>query len=161
MAIEAKCAYFDSKQLRVRSAKASKDNVAATQLQIEELLRFVPANRVVLLDVIINPPAGGENFTAWLNAAATADAAFRHMRPVLESRLPAASPAGHFVLSWGAVEGGSESWRGAGCPKQLRPAIANPFLGEAEVRERRSELEDNLQRVLLQRPKPLRFPAIV
>lgn len=161
VAIEAKCAYFSAVQSRVMSTKSSQSKVREVRAQIDELFEMVPFNRVALLDFIINPPAAGENGAAWLNAAAIAASAIEKMRGTLEARLPSDSSAGHFVMSWGAVHGGTELWRGAGNPLQLRAAADNPRLRESDVQERRRELEGNLRRILAQRPRPLCFPAIL
>lgn len=161
VAIEAKCAYFNADQYRVMSTKSSPSKTREVRLQLDELFEMVPFNRVALLDFIINPPAIGGDGSAWLHAAANAASAVDEMREILEARLPTDSPAGHFVLSWGAVHGGTELWRGTGSPQQLRATAENPQLRESDVQKRRREMEDNLRRILAQRPQPLYFPAIL
>ena len=82
--------------------------------QIDELVEMLPFNRVALLDVIVNPPLSGTDGQAWMAAAATAVNSLQQMMPALTARLPPDSPAGHFVVPWGAVAGGTESCRGTG-----------------------------------------------
>src|SRR5208283_1828701 len=147
--------------MRVMSQKSSPKKVHNMRTQIGELLEVLPFNRVALLDVIINPPATGRNGQAWLSAAATAVGSLREMMPNLCDRLPSDSPAGHFVVSWGAVAGGTETWRGTGAPQQLRVAKENPLLQDSTIHTRRCELEDNLRRILARHPQPLRFPAVL
>ena len=161
VAVEAKCSYFDFNTSRVMSQKSSSSKVRNMRTQIGELLEILPFNRIALLDFIVNPPATGQDGQAWLSAAATALDSLHDMTPALQNRLPADSPAGQFVMSWGAVAGGTEYWRGTGGPLLLRPAIENPRLIEPEVQARRHELEGNLRRLLVQRQKPSWFPAIL
>jgi hypothetical protein len=161
VAIEAKCAYSNSDAMRVMSQKASPKKVHNMRTQIGELLEVLPFNRVALLDVIINPPVAGQDGQAWLSAAGTAVGSLRDMMPTLCDRLPSDSPAGHFVISWGTVAGGTETWRGTGAPQQLRAAKENPRLQNSTVQTRRRELEDNLRRILARRPQPLRFPVVL
>ncbi len=161
VALEAKCAYSSADQARVMSTKSSPSKMRELRLQLNELFEMVPFNRVALLDYIVNPPAAGEDGAAWLNAAAVAASAIDNMRGALEARLPPDSPAGHFVMSWGAVHGGTEQWRGSGSPRQLRAATENLRLRESDVQKRRREMEDSLRRMLAKRSRPLCFPAIL
>jgi hypothetical protein len=161
VAIETKCAYFNSDTMSVMSQKSSPTKVHNMRTQISELLEELPFNRVALLDLIINPPATGQNGQAWLSAAGTAVGSLREMMPTLCDRLPSDSPAGHFVMSWGAVAGGTEAWRGTGAPLQLRVAKENPRLQDSTVHTRRRELDDNLCQILTRHSRPLRFPLVL
>ena len=161
VAIETKCAYFDSSAVCVKSEKSSPSKVRGMRTQINELLEMLPFNRVALLDFIVNPPAAGQDGQAWLSAAASAAGSLQAMMPALRDRLPPDSAAGHFVISWGAVAGGTELWRGTGAPLQLRIAAENSRLGDPAVHDRRRELQDNLSRILAHKPQPLRFPVVL
>lgn len=160
VAIEAKCAYFDVRRRGMLSLKGSKSNIRNLRMQLDELLFDVPFNRVALLDFIVNPPSAGNQGQAWLNAANFAAASLEQMKPSLQGRLPSDSPSGHFVMSWGAVEGDTEASRGTGGPIMLRPAIENSRLGEAGVQERRGQMAARLSRPLANRPQPTSFPVI-
>ncbi|HLH72961.1 MAG TPA: hypothetical protein VKX96_06730 [Chloroflexota bacterium] len=151
VALEVKCAYFDGARQRVMSQKASTSNIRNLRLQIDELLEIVPFDRVALLDLIVNPPASGIDSRAWLAAAATGLNSFQKLLPTLKERLPSDSPAGHFAMPWGAVEGGSEASRGTGAPLALRSAVENPRLNAQVVRARRERMTANL-RQFLRRP---------
>lgn len=159
VAIEAKCAYFHYGRQQVMSQKASRSNTRNVRMQIDELLEILPFNRVALLDFIVNPPAAGIDGQAWLNAANAAVRSLQQMRRTLEVRLPCDSPSGHFVMSWGAIEGGTEAFRGTGGPMQFRPAIENPSLTVAAVQERRKQMAKHLVRLLEEYPTPLSFPV--
>jgi hypothetical protein len=161
IAVEAKCAYFSPQRSRVMSQKASPSKVRNMRIQLEDLLNGLPFNRVALLDFIVNPPEEGPAGQAWLSAAGAAVNSLRAMTPALSNRLPPGSPAGHFVMPWGAVAGGTESLRGTGAPLQLRAATENPQLKEPAVHARRRELEDSVHRILAQRPQPLWFPVVL
>jgi hypothetical protein len=161
VAVEAKCAYFDPNAGIVKSQKASPESHRDLRVQLNELLEFLPFDRVALLDVIVNPPSVGLDGQAWLSAGATAANSFHDMRATLEKRLPGESVAGQFVFSWGAVRGADERWRGSGAPRLLREAKENAFLRDDKVLQRRSQLEANLRDILAQYPKPLRFPVVL
>lgn len=160
-AIEAKSAYVDYRRREVLSLKGSKSNIRNLRLQLDELLVHVPFNRVALLDFIVNPPAGGNDGQAWLNAANFSAAALEKMRPTLQARLPSDSPAGHFVMSWGAVEGDTEASRGTGAPIMLRSAMENARLGEPAVQERRGQMAARLSQLLADYPQPMSFPVML
>jgi hypothetical protein len=161
VAVEAKCAYFDSTRQRVKSLKASKSSIRNLRLQIDELIEVIPCNRVALLDLIVNPPASGLNGQAWLAAANSAVNSFHHMLPTLRGRLPRDSPAGHFAMPWGAVEGGTEAFRGTGRPIALRPSVENPRLCEKVMQRRREHMAARLRQFFSEVPRPLSFPVIL
>jgi len=159
VAIEVKCAYFHRDEQEVKSQKASRSNTRNVRMQIEELVEVLPFNRVALLDFIVHPPAAGIDGQAWLNASYIALRSLEQMRPTLQGRLPADSPAGHFVMSWGAVEGGTEAFRGTGTAIELRSTIENPRLAGTATRERRKQMAERLKGVLEEYSKPLSFPV--
>jgi hypothetical protein len=161
VALEVKCAYFDGARQRVMSQKASTSNIRNLRLQIDELLEIVPFDRVALLDLIVNPPASGIDSRAWLAAAATGLNSFQELLPTLKERLPSDSPAGHFAMPWGAVEGGSEASRGTGAPLVLRSAVENPRLNAQVVRARRERMTANLRQFFAALTRPLAFPVVL
>jgi hypothetical protein len=119
-------------------------------------------NRVTLLDFIANPPIGGGNGQAWVNAAGMAVHSQQEMLSKFQKRFQDAKPGtGHAVLSWGAVSGGHEMGRGAGCPRWLRLPADNPRLAELRTRENRVELESNLREALARVPHPKVLPVII
>lgn len=159
VAIEAKCAYFHRDEQKVKSQKTSPSNTRNVQMQIEELLGVLPFNRVALLDFIVHPPAAGIDGQGWLNASDTAVHSLEQMCPTLQGRLPSDSPAGHFVMSWVSIEGGTEAFRGAGAPIELRSAIENPRLASTAIRERRERMAERLKGLLAEYSQPLSFPV--
>ena len=161
VAVEAKCAYRSPTEVAVKAQKSSFGNVQQVRTQLEELWRFVPFNRVALLDIVINPPSGGMDGQAWLRAAAAAADSLDLMRRTLADRLPADSGFGHFAFSWGSVVGADERQRGTGAPLQFRGARENPHLSDPDVQQRRRELESNLTRFLSAWPSPPHIPAIL
>jgi hypothetical protein len=161
VAIEVKCAHRIVQDATVRSQHSSPSNVQRLRSQLDKQWRFVPFNRVALLDVVINPPSGGTDGQAWLHAAVTAADSMDFMRQALAERLPIDSGFGHFAFSWGAVNGADERWRGAGAPMQLRQAHENPYLKKTEVQPLRRELESNVSRLLSKYPAPTFPPALL
>lgn len=159
IAIEVKCAYFHRDEQQVKSQKASRSKTRTARMQIAELLEVFPFNRVALLDFIVHPPTTGIDGHAWLNASDIAARSLEQMRATLQGRLPSDSPAGHFVMSWGSVEGGTEAFRGTGTAIKLRSAIENPRLAEPAIWERRKLMEERLKGVLAEYSKPLSFPV--
>jgi hypothetical protein len=158
--IEAKCAY-----LLPHADSISKDTIKSQKLgkvhkirkQIKSLLEM-GFNKVALLDIIANPPASGPDGQAWLTALNIATRSEDEMSTVFSERLPANSPAGHWVWSIGSVIGGDESMRGAGAPVELRIAQENPFLQvNFEIQSRRHEMERNLSAILANLPSPRTF----
>lgn len=159
LAIEAKCAYLSPRAQRVireelKSTKTSRSKLAHTRAQIMSLLNL-GFDRVILLDMIANPPMSGNgDGQPWIAAATLADMSRRAMLPDLKNRLPSNSPAGHFVWSIGSVAGGDESQRGAGVPIEIRAAVQNPFLERTDIQENRATIEDNLSKELQRLPQP-------
>jgi len=164
--IEAKCAYLlphanSISKDTIKSKKSSPGKVRKIRKQIENLLEM-GFNKVALLDIIANPPASGPDGQAWLMALDIASTSEDEMSTVFSERLPANSPAGHWVWSIGSVIGGDESMRGAGAPVQLRIAQENPFLQvNSEIQSRRQEMERNLSTILGNLPLPCAFPVIL
>jgi hypothetical protein len=78
----------------------------------------------------------------------------------LKDRLPANSPAGHYVWSIGSVDGGNETQRGAGVPVQLRSGIQNPLLMDDEVIHRRSDVNMHLEKEFAKLPAPRSLRAV-
>jgi hypothetical protein len=144
--IEAKCApgksarYSPEKQKRIRG-------------QVDRLLQM-GFNKVVLLDIIANPPMSGTDLQAWHAASWMAEESMNAMYGVLKDRLPANSPSGHWVMPWGAVAGGDESMRGSVRLKELRKAIENPLLQNSVTQAHRKEMEQNLRTILASLPQP-------
>lgn len=155
--IEAKCSYLlphanSISKDTIKSQKSGK--VRKIRKQIESLLEM-GFNKVALLDIIANPPASGPDGQAWLMALNIATTSEDEMSTVFSERLPANSPAGHWVWSIGSVIGGDESMRGAGAPVELRIAQENPFLHvNSGIQSRRQEMERNLSAILANLPSP-------
>ncbi len=163
--LEAKCAYLDPGAHRIshkalRSTKSSPSKVAKVRRQVQSLLEM-GLDEVVLLDVIANPPVSGPDGGAWISSLAVATESTAAMDSVLRERLPKKCDAGHWVWSSGAVAGGYEFQRGAGCPQELRPSKGNGRLGSSSaVGAIRQEVESNLRIVFSQFATPLVFPAV-
>lgn len=162
--VEAKCAYLNPNagsisEKGLKSTKASRQKVGRMRVQVKALLKL-GFNRVALLDVIGNPPVAGPDGQAWLSAAGVAIDSRRAMSRILEARLPAASPVGHYVWSVGAVVGGHEGMRGSGSIEELRSARDNPFLAEVETATRRSKVEQYLTGILTKLPQPQNLRVI-
>jgi hypothetical protein len=163
--LEAKCAYLDPCAGRIssdvlRSTKLSTKKVAKLRRQIESLLEM-GLDEVALLDVIANPPVSGPDGGAWISSLAVAAESAAAMASTLNRRLPEESDAGHWVWSCGAVVGGYEFQRGAGCRQELRPSKGNGRLESSSVvGGLRHELERNLRIVFSQFATPLVFPAV-
>jgi hypothetical protein len=164
VAIEAKCCVLPREAQSVsrenmKSKKTSKSDLAHTRAQVKSLLHM-GFDKVVLLDVIGNPPVTGLDGQAWFTALELAGLSREAFDLDLQNRLPTNSPAGHYVWSIGAVVGGDESRRGAGSPIELRQAIQNPFLTDEEAKLRRAELEINLRNQLEALPAPRNLNAV-
>jgi len=163
--LEAKCAYLDPHAPRIsskalRSTKSSSGKVAKVRRQVESLLGM-GLNEVALLDIIANPPVSGPDGGAWISALAMATESTTAMASTLNGRLPAKCDAGHWVWSSGAVVGGYEFQRGAGCPQELRPSGGNPRLEDSSaVGAIRQEVERSLKKIFSQFATPLVFPAV-
>lgn len=157
--IEVKCAYV-TRNRKLASHKASQRQVQSIREQVDGLLHM-GLNRVLLLDIIANPPSEGSDGSAWTEAAIGASASYRSMRPILESRLYQGCPAGHVALPSGAVPGGDETMRGAISPVLLRHAVDSPLLQtEPKVRARRQDLNERLLRRLKHISVPRYAPAV-
>jgi hypothetical protein len=163
--IEAKCAYLDPSadhisENAIKSRKSSQSDVRHTRAQVKSLLQM-GFDRVVLLDIIANPPATGPDGQAWLLSSYIAKKSTGAMFPVLKDRLPADSLAGHWVWSAGAVAGGDETRRGAGAPVELREAYENLFLkSDPGTISQRREMERRLNTLLAGLPSPRDLPAV-
>lgn len=163
--LEAKCAYLDPCADRIssdvlRSTKPSPRKVAKVRRQVESLLGM-GLDEVALLDIIANPPVSGPDGGAWISSLAVAAESAAAMASTLNGRLPEECDAGHWVWSSGAVVGGYEFQRGAGCPQELRPSKGNGRLeSSSAVGGLREELERNLRIIFSQFATPLVFPAV-
>jgi hypothetical protein len=156
--VEVKCSYFDSLP---RSTKSSPEKVAGIRQQIGKLLKM-GLDRVMLLDVIANPPSDGVDSSAWRAAASQAQTSFAAAAKILGDRLPADSPAGQFVWAVGPVVGGTEDARGAGVLRLLRAPQINPALGEKHsvVTANREVLIASIPKLLACMPRPRYFPIV-
>lgn len=163
--LEAKCAYLEPSAGRIsrdalRSTKPSAKKVVKVRRQIESLLEM-GLEEVALLDIIANPPVSGPDGGAWISSLAVAVESAAAMGSISDKRLPEECDAGHWVWSSGAVVGGYEFQRGAGCPQELRPSKGNGRLKSSSVvGGMRQEVEKNLGIVLAQFATPLVFPAV-
>jgi hypothetical protein len=147
VAIEAKLAYFDQEHNQIKSQKSSPRKIHQIRSKIEELIRL-GFDKVVLLDMIANPPASGRDLAAWTNAVDVASDSMGKMAPVLNERL-ADSTAGHWVWPIGSVIGGNESRRGTGTPIELRTACNNSLIEtDWQTRNRREEMRRKLSEIL-------------
>jgi hypothetical protein len=160
VAVEAKLAYFDEKENKVKSQKSSPQKIRQIQSKIEELSES-GFDRVVLLDMIANPPASGENFSAFTNALEGALNSVEKMT-VLGTRLSNSTPAGHWVWPIGSVVGGDERMRGAGAPFELKKAgDGHPAGMIAGVKQQRRAIRQELRQLLSGMPsdglRPLVF----
>jgi len=159
--IEAKCAYFSRRVQDLKATKASASKIRKMREEIERLLGL-GMNRVALLDIIANPPTFSDlDGQAWLAAAAQADLSFKKFAPVLAQRLPAASPVGHYVCSWGAVDGKDETMRGAPLWYEMTRALENPHLQRKDVQDRHTRFASELRALLASVPPPKVLPAIL
>lgn len=163
--LEAKCAYLDPRAHRIsteslRSTKPSPKKVAKVRRQVESLLEM-GLDEVALLDIIANPPVSGPDGGAWISSLVMATESEAAMDSVLKKRLPEKCDAGHWVWSSGAVVGGYEFQRGAGCPQERRPSKGNGRLGSSRaVGAIRQEVQSNLRIVFSQFATPLVFPVV-
>ena len=155
--IEAKCAYLSKETGRVKSCHADPTQIRGALK--DRLMRGF--DRVAQLDIIVNPPADGVNFEAWMNAAETACFARYQMATIFAQRLHPDFPAGHCVISMGAVAGGDETMRGAGGAEWLRKARTNPYLAQAQTQSARCYMESTLTRILGSVEQPRLLPAII
>lgn len=160
--IEAKLGYLDRLTGRLKSTKSSRQKRGRIHLEVDKLVGM-GLDHVALLDIIANPPAGGngQDGQAWLEALRIAECSQENLEVVLADRLPPDSVAGHWVWSAGAVMGGNELQRGAGAPVQLRPPKVNSMLRDRIVQGNRNEVERNLRDLLARMPAPTSFPVIL
>jgi len=160
--IEAKCAFLppNAPEVSESTLKSKKSGrIAHIQNQVDRLLQM-GFDRVILLDLIANPPAQGKDSQAWLAASELSHRTELAMSRVLQKRLPPSSPAGHWVVSLGAVVGGDETLRGAGFPTEIRKSTNNPFLSDPTVCSYRSEMNKNLECILRKMSLSDVFPVI-
>jgi hypothetical protein len=159
--IEAKCAYYDSTENKIKSKKNSQKKIYKIQKQIRRGFE-TGFDKVILLDVIANPPASGVNMDAWFNALAKADDSFNQMKNDFKARLSDDSPAGHWIWSVGAIEGGDELFRGAGTPINFKKTQNNFLLNSnEETKKNRIEMNQNLTILLSEVKQPKHFPVIM
>lgn len=165
VAVEAKCAYLDSRAERIardalRSTKSSPAKLNKVRRQVQSLLDM-GFDHAVLLDIIANPPVAGPDGGAWISALGVAAESAEAMSPLLNERLPQESDAAHWVWSSGAVIGGDEFHRGAGCPIVLRASRGNSQLvGSITTQSVRRDIDKRLAALLSEFPTPIVFPAI-
>ena len=177
--IEAKCAINRNPEASeitpddIRAGKTSHGKQRDIGQKIDELLKM-GFNKVALFDFIANPPITSHiDGYAWLSAgmvAAKSAAAMSQKKEhsnsriqtkgLLQGRLPTNSPAGHWLIPMGAVDGADERYRGAGVPRELRRAADNPILQSPEVSSRRTEMEKSLATILGNFPSPRLLPVV-
>jgi hypothetical protein len=162
VAVEAKCARAShlnnpedpEKSVTLKSTKESPRKEKQMRRSIDQLSEM-GFDRVALLDLIANSPAGG-----WFNALAHAWRSTEAMDPALRRHKPSECFVGHIVLSKGAVEGVLEDMGGAISLRMRRAALENPRLNTPEGLARRNEIESNLLKVLADLPPPKYLFAI-
>lgn len=164
VAVEAKCCYLSPQaqtisRQNLKSTKTSKQDIKRLRAKISDLLEM-GFDRVALLDVIANPPVAGTGSDPWISAFGVAGRSREAFDNDLMDRLPASSPAGHYVHSLGAVAGGLEMSRGA-CPVDgLRRGVPNPLLSNPEIQMNRAEVNDRLRREFERLPAPRTFRPV-
>jgi len=147
IAAEAKLAFFDLLEDRIKSQKSSSQKIQQIRSKIEDL-NGLGFDKVVLLDMIANPPASGQDGSAWLVALDRARSSIDKMA-VLKGRLSDSTTAGHWVWSIGSVVGGDERMRGAGSPIELKTACANHLIEtDRHIQNRRKEVQRKLSEIL-------------
>ena len=164
VAVEAKCAYLDSRAERIaynalRATKSSPGKLNKIRRQVQSLLDM-GFDHVVLLDIIANPPVTGPSGGAWISALEVAAESAEAMSPLLNERLPQACEAAHWVWSSGAVIGGDEFHRGAGCPVELRASKGNSQIIGSTTSSLRQEVEKRLTKIFADFPGPQAFPVV-
>jgi len=177
--VEAKCAFNKNPKASeitpddIKAGKNSPEKQRGIGKEIDKLLGM-GFNKVALFDFIANPPMTSHiDGQAWLSAgvmaAISAEAmsqkkmhsnSSEHTEGVLQGRLPIDSPAGHWLIPTGAVDGADERYRGAGVPRERRRANDNPFLHTPEVMKRREEMEKSLAAILGRFPLPRSLPVV-
>lgn len=165
VAVEAKCAYLDPRADRIskdalKSTKSSHTKVNKVRRQVHSLLNM-GFDHAVLLDIIANPPVTGPDGGAWTSALGVAAESVAAMASLLNERLPQECEVAHWVWSCGAVVGGDELHRGAGCPVELKAGRGNSrLLSSTTTQSARREMERRLTALLSQFPIPVGFPAV-
>jgi hypothetical protein len=160
--IEAKCAINknpESSEISpddIKAGKTSHGKQHSIGQQIDRLLEM-GFNKVALFDFIANPPITSHiDGYPWLSAgmvAARSAAAMSQKKEssnsslqtkgLLQGRLPPNSPAGHWLIPMGAVDGADD-----------------PFLQNPEVSSRRMEMEKSLATILGNFPVPRLLPVV-
>jgi len=159
VAVEAKLAYFSINENNVKSQKAGAGSIRRIRGQLRDLLNL-GFDRIGLLDIIANPPASGLNSQAWMNASSIAAHSQDAMNETLKVRLEHSSPAGHWVVSLGAVAGGDESECGVGGVDRIHEARANLNSQRPQDQTVRREMERKLAQILQSVRRPLSFPLV-
>jgi hypothetical protein len=165
VAVEAKCAYLDPRAERIskdalKSTKSSAAKVNKVRRQVHSLLNM-GFDHAVLLDIIANPPVTGPDGGAWISALGVASESVAAMSTLLNERLPQECEVAHWVWSGGAVIGGDELHRGAGCPLELRASRGNSqLLTSTTTQSVRREMESRLAALLSEFPIPVSFPVV-
>lgn len=147
IAIEAKLAYLDLLKDQIKSQKSSPQKIHQIRSKIDEL-NMLGFDKVVLLDMIANPPTLGQDGSAWLIALEGALGSIDKMT-VLKERLLDSTTAGHWVWSIGSVIGGDERTRGAGAPIELKTACTNHLIkADQHTQDRKREVQKKLSEIL-------------
>jgi hypothetical protein len=147
IAIEAKLAYLDLLEDRIKSQKSSEQKTHQIRSKMEAL-NALGFDKVILLDMIANPPALGQDGSAWFVALDRALSSIDKMT-VLKERLSDGTTAGHWVWSIGSVIGGDEKMRGAGAPIELKTACTNHLIEtDRHTQDRRKEVQRRLSEIL-------------
>jgi len=142
------------------STKSSYKKTEGIRLEINKLIQL-GCDRVALLDLIANPPADGINLGAWFNAMRTAKQTLAAMERILGERLKTDSIAGHWAYSLGAVAGEDETIRTSiPAPIEVKASKLNDVASNAEILNRRSEVEANLKTLFASFSKPTFLPAL-
>ena len=165
VAVEAKCAYLDPCADRIsrdalKSTKSSPAKVNKMRRQVHSLLNM-GFDHAVLLDIIANPPVTGPDGGAWISSLGVAVESAAAMSSLLSDRLLQECEVAHWVWSSGAVVGGDELHRGAGCPLELKASKGNSqLLSSTATQLARREVERRLSALLSEFPIPVGFPAV-
>jgi hypothetical protein len=177
--IEAKCAFNRNPKASeitpddIKAGKTSPEKQRGIGQEIDKLLAM-GFNKVALFEFIANPPVTSHiDGQAWLTAnaiaATSAEAMSKkkmhsnssvHTTGVLQGRLPVNSPAGHWLIPMGAIDGADERYRGAGVSTELRRANDNQSLNASDVVDRRQEMEKSLSAILGSFPVPRSLPVV-
>jgi hypothetical protein len=170
VAVEAKCARAQASRdpknsektiVTLKSTKTSTQKMRQMRRSIEQLSEM-GLDRVALLDIIANSPAGGPGSESWFRAMSTAELSREEMHDVLQERLPSETSADYWVLSIGSIESGLEHERGALSLRNLGNASDNRRLAPVSGShiECRKRVECSLQELLKDLPRPQCFFAV-